>query len=170
MIETERLLIMPLTYSQLKKRTENQDKFAEEENLKFVSAEMGAEEIDAIQNSFLPKLADSSKIFFFHTMWLIIEKRERVVVGGICFHGEPDNNGNVEIGYGTEPKFQNMGFMKETILGMLDWLKTDKRIKNVVAETERDNISSLKLLEKCGFLFVRNMEDSTNLLFSISNE
>ncbi len=152
-IETERFYIFPLTYSQLKKRTENQNEFAMDENIRFVSASMGPEEMDAIQNKFLPILNDGSKNFLFYTMWLIIEKKGRVVVGGTCFHGEPDENGEVEIGYGTESEFKNKGIMSESILGILGWLKTNEEIKSVIAETEKGNIPSVKLLEKCGFTF-----------------
>ena len=162
-IETERLQLFPLTYSELKKRTEEQEEFAKEANLCFVSEKMSDEEIDAIQNKFLPILKDGSKNYLFYTMWLIVKKDERTVAGGICFHGEPDENDEVEIGYGTEQEFQNKGIMKEAVLGMLEWLKTRDDVKSVIVETEKNNIPSLKLLEKCGFSFAKNKDE--NLIY-----
>ena len=67
---------------------------------------------------FLPNITDVSKDFHFHTMWILIEKKEKAIIGGICFHGEPNANGEVEIGYGTDYKYRNKGYMTETIFGI----------------------------------------------------
>ncbi len=165
-INTKRLLIMPLTHSQLKKRIGAQNEFAKETNLLFVSEKMSNEEIEAVKKTFLPALGDNSKEYLFYTMWLIIEKKERIVVGGICFHGGPDEKGVVEIGYGTEPYYQQRGFMKETILAILEWLKTREDVKLVMAETELYNLSSVGLLKSCGFTFSGNKNG--NAIYKIS--
>ncbi len=52
-------------------------------------------------------------------MWIIVEKQERAIIGGICFHGAPDENGKVEIGYGTDNGSRNKGFMTEAIAGLI---------------------------------------------------
>jgi [ribosomal protein S5]-alanine N-acetyltransferase len=84
-------------------------------------------------------------------MWIIIEKRKRSIIGGICFHGEPDENGEVEIGYGTDGEYRNQGYMTETVEGLVIWLRNNKKVKIIKAETDNDNISSARVLEKNGF-------------------
>jgi RimJ/RimL family protein N-acetyltransferase len=37
-------------------------------------------------------------------------RKENTVVGSACFKGEPDENHQVEIGYGTDEKFRNRGY------------------------------------------------------------
>ena len=61
----------------------------------------------------------------------MIEKSNKAIIGGICFHGEPDENGQVEIGYGTDEEFRNKGYMTETISGLVDWTRENKTIKAI---------------------------------------
>jgi [ribosomal protein S5]-alanine N-acetyltransferase len=44
-------------------------------------------------------------------MWIIIEKIENAIIGGLCFHGEPDENGALEVGYGIDSDFCNKGYV-----------------------------------------------------------
>lgn len=160
MIDTERLSLYPLTFSQLKLRVQEQDELAKELNISFVSPKINTEEAEAIEKSFLPALAEGLKDYLFYTMWLILRKEDRVVIGGICFHGSPDVSGEVEIGYGLESQFQKKGYMKETILAMLDWLRERDDVKSVIAETDPANIPSVSLLENCGFSFYENKDEN----------
>lgn len=41
--------------------------------------------------------------------------------------------------------------MSETIEGFINWIRRNKKAKVIKAETERDNIASIRVLEKNGF-------------------
>ncbi len=99
-------------------------------------------------NSFIPNLKDETKDYRFYTMWILIEKYQKAIIGGICFHGEPNSTGEAEIGYGTDPEYQSKGYMTETISGIIDWAKENGRIETLIAETALTNISSIRVLEK----------------------
>ena len=99
MIETGRLIIKPLSFNELIKHIKSPNVLANDLGLKPSKSLIDKETQDAILNDLLPNLSDLNKDPLFYTMWIVIEKDEKAIIGGICFHGEPDNNGEVEIGY-----------------------------------------------------------------------
>jgi [ribosomal protein S5]-alanine N-acetyltransferase len=151
MIETRRLIIRPLSYNELMKHISSPQAFADELGLKPSSSLIDEQTQEAILTDLLPNLSDATKNPLFYTMWIIIEKEENAIIGGICFHGEPDINGEVEIGYGTDDEYRNRGYMTETIAGMILWARENEKIRIINAETDKDNHSSIRVLEKNGF-------------------
>jgi [ribosomal protein S5]-alanine N-acetyltransferase len=151
MIETIRLLIKPLSCDELRRHVEDPNRLADDMELAPSTSLSEKEAREAIQNDLLPNLIDPDKDPYFYTMWIVIEKCKKAIIGGICFHGEPDDNGEVEIGYGTDRDYMNKGYMTETINGIILWLKKNKKARIIKAVTDSSNISSLKVLEKNGF-------------------
>lgn len=157
-IKTNRLLIMPLTLPQLKKHFESPAEFAGEMGLAPSQSLNDAETNEAILNQLLPNLENPENDPLFYTMWIVVEQNKKAIIGGICFHGAPDSNGEIEIGYGIDEKFRNQGYMTETIGGIVEWLKRNQKAKTVKAETDISNISSVKVLEKNGFKLITKDE------------
>ena len=151
MIETERLLIKPLLEEELIKHIKFPDELAKELGFKPSKALIDEETQEAIINDLLPNIVDPNKDSLFYTMWIIIEKKEKAIIGGICFHGQADKHGEVEIGYGIDDEYMNKGYMTETIQSLLTWLEKRKDVRIVKAETEQTNISSIRVLGKTGF-------------------
>lgn len=151
MIETERLLIKPLLAEELIKHIKFPDELANELGFKPSKALIDEETQEAIINDLLPNIVDPNKDSLFYTMWIIIEKKEKAIIGGICFHGQANERGEVEIGYGIDDEYMNKGYMTETIRFLLEWLEKRNDVRIVKAETEQTNISSIKVLEKTGF-------------------
>jgi len=150
-IETKRLIIKPLSQDELNKHILDPDELARNMGVK-PSMSLGAKETtEAIKNDLLPRICLPDKDPLFYTMWIIIEKNIMAIIGGICFHGEPDQNGEVEIGYGIDNEHQNKGYMTEAIEGLTRWAVGKKRIRIIRAETSAANISSLRVLEKNDF-------------------
>jgi len=151
MIETQRLILKPLSYNELIKHIRFPNELAEDLGLIPSKSLIEKEVLDAILNDLLPNLSDSTKDSLFYTMWIMIEKNINAIIGGICFHGEPNENGEVEIGYGTDKDYQNKGYMTETIFGLIQWAKNNNRIQAIKAETDKTNIASILVLEKNNF-------------------
>jgi RimJ/RimL family protein N-acetyltransferase len=150
-IETERLRIRPLNYNELEKLAEFPDELAEDLGLIPSDSLSDHETRDAILNTLLPNLADPKKNPYFWTMWIIIDKTSGAIAGGICFHGEPDETGEVEIGYGTDLHHRNTGIMTETLAGFIGWIRKQGNVNSVRAETDAGNQASIRVLEKSGF-------------------
>jgi RimJ/RimL family protein N-acetyltransferase len=74
------------------------------------------------------------------------------MVGDICFIGEPNAAGEVEIGYGTYAAFQGRGYMTEIVAGMIRWANSQPSVKSILASTDKTNTASFRVLEKNGFV------------------
>jgi ribosomal-protein-alanine N-acetyltransferase len=81
------------------------------------------------------------------------------MVGDLCIVGEPNPEGEIEIGYGTYEEFQNNGFMTEAVGAIIDWAKGQTNVLSIVASTERNNIASFTVLLKNNFTKVTETED-----------
>ena len=163
MIETKRLIIKPLSSDELKKHINLPNELAKDLGLIPSQVLIDKETQDAILNDLLPNIKDSNKDSLFYTMWIVIEKSKKAIVGGICFHGEPNENGEVEIGYGTDDGYRNQGYMTETIAGLVLWIRTNKNVKIIKAETVNENFSSVRVLEKNGFKMCQRNDNSVIL-------
>lgn len=161
MIETERLIIRPLTYSQLEKYILNDNSLEQELNLNKTVRTISTELKEALEQTILPNVADPSKNHLYSTLWTIISKQENKMVGDLCFVGQPNCDGEVEIGYGTYDDFSGKGFMTEAVSGMIKWAKNQPDVKAIVADTEKTNTASFRVLEKNGFVKI----GETELLF-----
>ena len=162
MIETERLLIKPLTYSQLVKYTLCDNSLEKELNLNKTTRIISAELKEALEQTILPSVADETKNYLYSTLWTAISKTENRMVADLCIIGEPNDNGEIEIGYGTYEGFQGKGFMTELVAGIIKWSKTQPRVKSVIASTNKDNIASFKVLQNNDFLKI----GETDILFN----
>src|SRR5664279_6134277 len=111
MIETERLILKPLTYEQLIKYTRLDKSLETELNLNTTSRTISSELKEALEQTILPNVADPNKNYLFSTLWTVILKEENKMVGDLCFVGEPNENGEIEIGYGTYDEFKKKGYM-----------------------------------------------------------
>ena len=55
----------------------------------------------------------------------------------------------VEIGYGIDEEFKGQGYASEAI-GAVSWAMEQEDVLSVIAETEKDNIASYKVLQHIG--------------------
>jgi len=167
MFETRRLIIKPLSHDELKKYIDSPSDLAKDLCLMPSKTLIDKETKEAILNDLLPNIVDSNKDPIFYTMWILIEKNIKTIIGGICFHGEPNETGEVEIGFGTDNEFRNKGYMTETISGLVQWIKNNKKVKIIKAETNIENISSVRVLEKNDFKIYLRKDNSVILRFEL---
>lgn len=152
MIQTSRLHIQPLTYPQLVKYIRADHSLEAELQLKPTMLTLSPELKEAMEQSILPNVADTSKNYLFHTLWTIISKADRQMVGDLCFTGAPNEAGEIEIGYGTHEAFRGQGIMTEAVKAMISWASQQPGICAVIAATNKDNPPSQAVLKKNGFL------------------
>jgi len=158
MIETARLFLKPLTYYQLVKYMKCDNSLENELNLNPTSRTISPELKEALEQTILPNVADNSKNYLFSTLWTIIVKSEQKMAGDLCFYGEPNPEGEIEIGYGTYPEFENRGLMTEAVGGMIRWAQTQPDVIAITASTEKTNPASFRVLEKNDFVKVGETE------------
>lgn len=151
MIYTTRLKLLPLTQPQLLLYLQPDHALEADLQITEGARDLSPELIEAFEQVILPNVADPAKNHLYSTLWTIILQSERKMVGDICFTGPPNEDGAIEIGYGTYQAYQNQGIMTEAVGGMLHWAKTQTDLKTMLAQTDKSNTASGRILEKNQF-------------------
>lgn len=151
MLNTPRLILKPLTYKQLLKYIMTDFSLETEFNLTHIPRHIPSELKEALDETIIPQVADTSKNYLFSTLWTIISKQDNAMVGDICITGEPNISGQIEIGYGTYELFRNQGYMTEAVGAIMQWAKSLEEVKSILAITEKSNIASQAILLKNQF-------------------
>lgn len=150
-IETKRLRIKALLPEQLAIVADNVAKFESE----FTCSYQGETIEGTFKNILFEqslKAKENRSSYLWLTFWLIIRKEDNVVVGMIDFKNIPNTKGEVEIGYGLGKKHEHFGYMTEAVGAFCAWGKKQNEVQCIIAETEADNLSSQRVLQRCGFV------------------
>lgn len=158
-IETDRLYLFPLTLAQLKMYLKNDGSL--EAALKLIpsSRVISLELQEAITQTLIPNFENSGLCIFYTTLWTVILKSESKMVGDLCFYGPPNDQGEIEVGYGTYLDFEGRGIMTEALSGIITWSKGQPTVKSIIATTNKDNPGSMQVLKKNGFCKSHESED-----------
>jgi RimJ/RimL family protein N-acetyltransferase len=84
------------------------------------------------------------------------------LIGSCGFKGEPNNEGVVEIGYEVAEEFRNEGFATEIANLLIRIAFNDKKVAVIQAHTLAEKNASVRVLKKCNFEFVEEIEDEEN--------
>lgn len=91
----------------------------------------------------------------WYAIW-IIELKDSTHIGELCFKGI-DESGSTEIGYGITEQFQGCGYATEAVTAVVSWALRQNKINCVTAEVAKDNIPSIRVLEKSGFVLTERI-------------
>ncbi len=164
-IQTQRLRIIPLTKEQLVNYSTPDYSLENSLNVNLIPRIVPEFLANVINNKILPSVSNPSKNYLYYTFWTIIAKQENIMVADCCFKGEPNENGEIEIGYGTYPAFEGKGFMTEAVGAMVRWAFEQPNVQAVIAQTDPSNIASQKILQKNNF--VQYGQTTENILWRI---
>jgi RimJ/RimL family protein N-acetyltransferase len=76
---------------------------------------------------------------------------EDVVIGDCGVHGEPDESGDVELGYGLAESYRGRGYGTEVAISLSRWLLGQDGVQRVVGRAALDNPPGRRTLERAGF-------------------
>lgn len=93
--------------------------------------------------------------------WILTRKSDSIKIGTCGFHIWLPQKGRVDIGYDLKEEFWGNGYMQEAIEEIIEFAKGKMHIKEICANIYIDNIRSIHLVEKFGFV----QSDSYNELF-----
>ncbi len=101
--------------------------------------------------------------------WLVylpIETDSKTLIGTCGYKGGPDEEGMVEIGYEVAEDFRNQGYATEITELLVRLAFADDRVRKIQAHTLAEKNASVRVLEKCGFKFVKEfMEEEDGLVW-----
>ena len=96
----------------------------------------------------------------WYTYWLI-QVNGTFGAGLVGFKGVPDQNGEVEIGYGIDPLYQGRGYTTGAVHVLLEWAFQHPACQSVIAPgTLRTNPASNRVLEKVGMHVYQETPDA----------
>lgn len=84
--------------------------------------------------------------------WAITKKEEDTLIGTICLWNISKEDERAEIGYELHPDLQGKALMQEAICKVVEYGFYTMNLKVITAEVNKDNIRSIKLLEKTNFI------------------
>lgn len=150
-LETERILVKPLTYEELLQYTQADNLLEKTLGLTAQRRIITKRFRNTLEQVIIPRVSQAGDNACYSTIWSIIDKNARLMVGDLCFKGPPNAQGEIEIGYGTYPRFQNKGYMTEAIGVLCAWALQLPEVKAVIAETDVTNVPSQRNLSKNNF-------------------
>lgn len=156
-IETQRLLIVPMTFEFVSKILDDDIT---------VYKEFGIKPIDEWPNidirEIMPILKDklsSKPIPDGFEAWLFVDKSDNSIVGDGGFKGPPDENGVIDIGYGIIESRRRQGFAYEAVTALIKWGFSHNNVKAITADCLKNNTASINLLKKLGMVEIRQEDE-----------
>ncbi len=90
---------------------------------------------------------------------VIWDDERQLAVGRAGFHGPPDGDGMVEVGYAVDVEYRRQGYARAALAAMLDRAAHEPGVRVVRASVSPDNTPSLNLIAQFGFVQVGEQWD-----------
>lgn len=91
--------------------------------------------------------------------WVITRKNEDKLLGTIGLRNFEPEQYQAEIGYELHPDHQGRGFMHEAITHVLAYGFGRLGLQAIIADTDPENLPSIRILEKHGFVKINSQEN-----------
>jgi RimJ/RimL family protein N-acetyltransferase len=98
---------------------------------------------------------------------ILVDDQTGEVVGGAGFHGAPDADGMVEVGYGVDPAYRRRGYARAALLLMLERARQHPAVRTLRVTVSPDNVASLGLVAQLPFVEVGEQWDDEDGLETI---
>lgn len=89
-----------------------------------------------------------------------IHKQDNILIGSGGYKGKPTTDGIVELGYEISPNYRNRGLATEMTKGLIENAFKNDMVKSIIAHTLGQENPSTKVLTKCGFDKIEELNDS----------
>ncbi len=100
----------------------------------------------------------------------VVDTSNGAVVGYAGFHGPPDAQGMVEVGYTIDPEYRRRGHARAALRALLDRARREPSVRTVRATIGPDNVASRSLVLQHGFVEVGEQwddEDGLEIVFEV---
>ncbi|MFH8609197.1 GNAT family N-acetyltransferase [Streptomyces sp. NPDC018029] len=98
-------------------------------------------------------------------MYALVRTADELAVGGMGFHGPPDDNGCVEVGYDLVEAARGHGYATQALRALSDWALTHPEVTSLLAVTAPDNAPSQRVATGAGY--VRLADRDTNHAYGL---
>lgn len=84
-------------------------------------------------------------------VFALVRAEDGRAVGGMGFHGAPDEEGRAEVGYDLVEAARGQGYATEALRVLTRWALAREDVRSLFATVERDNIASQAVVTRAGF-------------------
>jgi RimJ/RimL family protein N-acetyltransferase len=101
---------------------------------------------------------------------IVWDPRRAVAVGRAGFHGPPDSNGMVEVGYSIDPQFRRQGYARAALGVLLARAEADPDVGTFRATISPDNVASRDLVLAHGLVVTGEQwddEDGLEIVYEL---
>ena len=92
--------------------------------------------------------------------WAISFKNRPKLIGTICLWNISDDETNAEIGFELLPDYQGKGIIQEVLPKVIRYGFETMKLNSIDGEVDPNNIKSIKLMEKNGFVFNKRLKNT----------
>ncbi|GGJ31133.1 acetyltransferase [Streptomyces brasiliensis] len=94
-------------------------------------------------------------------LFALVRHDDGRAIGGIGFHGAPDEEGRVEIGYDLAEGARGQGYATEALRALSEWALAREDVSVLCAAIEPDNLASQRVVSRAGFTPASVAEERT---------
>ncbi|MFI9604334.1 GNAT family N-acetyltransferase [Streptomyces sp. NPDC052043] len=98
-------------------------------------------------------------------MFVLVRQEDGRAVGGMGFHGMPDEEGRAEVGYDLAVSARGHGYATEALRALSAWALARGDARMLIASVDRHNVPSQRVVSRAGFVAVR--EDQEEISYEL---
>jgi len=110
-----------------------------------------------VSAEFLARLKEATSADPWKDGFAILHLADNVIIGLCGFTGPPGVDEAVEIAYGIAPSYQARGHASEAARALIDYAVASGQVRTIRAHTLPEENASAKVLRKCGFTFIEEV-------------
>jgi ribosomal-protein-alanine N-acetyltransferase len=158
-IETAHLRLLAYAPDHLLALLEGVPQFEERTGLRAAAGLRDFIVSDDVSPAWLAELRASTAADPWVHGFAVVHRESSSVIGSAGFKGPPDEDGMVEIAYGIVPGYQGRGYATEAAAALVAFALDSGRVGLVRAHTLPTLNASTRVLTKCGFKHIGEVED-----------
>jgi ribosomal-protein-alanine N-acetyltransferase len=157
-LTTARLRLVPMPLSCAIAQPEDRDTIARATNA-HVPESWPVEHYDQEMLDWLRDVLTKNPDEEYVTRYIILRDTNTVV--GMVGSNALDDDGRVVIGYSVLPEHQRRGYASEALTAIIEWARSDTRMRRIVGFTYPHLIASIRTMEHCGMRLAGDDKEGT---------
>jgi RimJ/RimL family protein N-acetyltransferase len=161
-LETASLFLRPHEPEHLRALIESSDSYEQRSGLKPANGLRDFIVSDDVSPEWLATLENAAGADPWRFGFAVVHRETELVIGTAGLTGPPDVDKAVEIAYGIVPEYQGRGYATEAAAAVIAWVVQNGSVTTLRAHTLPERNASSRVLEKCGFRQVGEMDHPTD--------
>lgn len=160
-LRNSRLALQPLTAAELALALESYMELEQTLGLNVTTGPtlLDDEEMRYAMRVRYTKILQDEQNYRWLTNWAVIHLEDQRLIGFLILKGAPNEIGEVIVGYVLDERYRGQGYATEALRQITAWIFSHPGAAWVIADTEKDNFASHRVLQHLGAEMYRETED-----------